>query len=89
MLKLATILTILATPALSSQCGPREQVIHGLENTYGETRVSGGLAQGGYIEIFTNEDTQTFTITVTLPNCQTCLVASGENYNHNKPMPNV
>ena len=69
------------TPGLAAaqqQCGPRTAVIERLSEDYGETRQSIGLAQGNrVIEVFASPDSGTWTITVTLPNGMTCLVAAG------------
>jgi len=63
------------------KCAPRDAVIERLAGTYGETRQSIGLGeQGMMIETFASENTGTWTITVTNPNGQTCLVASGRSF---------
>ena len=60
-------------------CGPREIVVERLAEGYGETRQSIGLgANNAVIEVFASEESGTWTITVTTPNGQTCLVASGQ-----------
>jgi len=62
-------------------CAAREAVVDRLANTYGESRQSIGLGeQGMMIETFASSDTGTWTITVTTPNGQTCLVASGQSW---------
>ena len=62
-------------------CGERAQVVNRLADGYGETRQSIGLgADNSVIEVFASEETGTWTITVTLPNGMTCLVASGQAY---------
>lgn len=62
-------------------CGDRAQVVNRLAEGYGETRQSIGLgADNSVIEVFASEETGTWTITVTLPNGMTCLVASGLAY---------
>lgn len=68
-------------PALaqaSANCGPREVVIHQLANSYGESRQSIGIgANNTVVEVFGNQETGSWTITVTRPGGPTCLVASG------------
>ena len=65
----------------SRHCGERAQVVNRLAEGYGESRRSMGLgSNNSVIEIFASEETGTWTITVTLPNGQTCLVASGMAY---------
>lgn len=62
-------------------CGERAQIVNRLSEGYGETRQSMGLgSDNSVIEMFASEETGTWTITVTLPNGMTCLVASGQAY---------
>lgn len=65
----------------SRNCAPRDTVLTRLSQGYGETRQSLGLgAQGAVVEVFASTETGTWTITVTLPNGMTCLVASGQSF---------
>lgn len=74
---------ILATQAAqAAQCGPRDQVVAGLATRFDEVRRGAGLTaapdgQAQVIEVFTSA-AGSWTITVTLPDGITCLVASGE-----------
>lgn len=62
-------------------CADRETVVDRLAEGYGESRQSMGMgANNSVIEIFASIETGTWTITVTLPNGQTCLVASGQSF---------
>lgn len=62
-------------------CAPREVVLERLANGYGETRRSIGLGvNNAVIEVFASTETGTWTITVTLANGMTCLVASGQAF---------
>ena len=64
-----------------AQCGPRDMVVQTLADRYGETRRSLGLAgptQG--MELFASDDTGTWTITLTMPDGVTCMVASGQGF---------
>ena len=64
-----------------TQCDARDRVLAFLAERYGETRRSLGLAgDAAVMELFAAEDTGTWTITVTLPDGQMCLVASGSAY---------
>ncbi|MEL6644470.1 MAG: hypothetical protein AAFQ79_11075 [Pseudomonadota bacterium] len=66
------------TPA---NCAPRDHVVSRLASEYGESRRSIGLAANNRVmEVFAAEDTGTWTITVTLPDGITCLVASGQAF---------
>lgn len=70
-----------ATAQQNRNCAPREAVVERLATTYGESRQSVGLGeQGVMIETFASANTGTWTITVTTPNGQTCLVASGQSW---------
>ncbi len=73
---------VTTTPALAQQnCGPRQVVVERLQGHYGETRRSIGMAtQGRVVEVFASAESGTWTITVTLPNGMTCLVASGQAF---------
>ncbi|SPH24831.1 hypothetical protein DEA8626_03864 [Defluviimonas aquaemixtae] len=65
------------------QCADRSAVVAELAARYGETRRGIGLAAGNAVmEIFASDDTGTWTITMTTAGGLTCLVASGENYDH-------
>lgn len=86
---------VLATQQLMAQsrnCAPREGVIERLTQTYGEKRQSIGLVgQDTMMEMFASTRTGSWTITVTLPDGMTCLVASGQGYKPiaDAPKPNV
>ncbi len=65
----------------AQNCGPRDRVLVALAERYGESRQSIGLgANNQVVEVFASLETGTWTITVTLPNGTTCLVASGQAY---------
>lgn len=75
----------LAAQSTSAQgarnCAPREVVVERLAEKYGESRQSVGLgANNAMVEVFAAGDTGTWTITVTMANGLTCLVASGQSY---------
>ncbi|MEX0305826.1 MAG: hypothetical protein AB3N12_00435 [Ruegeria sp.] len=63
------------------QCAPRDNVIKRLVENYGETRRGIGIArQGAIMELYASDNTGSWTITVTLPDGITCLVASGQAF---------
>ncbi len=67
--------------AQNRNCAPRADVIERLAGTYGETRKGIGIArQGAVMEVFASDETGSWTITVTLPDGMTCLVASGQSF---------
>jgi hypothetical protein len=75
-------LCAVATVAVASpQCGLRASVLEQLADRYGEARRGIGIAANGMVmELFANTGSQSWTITVTTPQGQTCLVASGTGY---------
>jgi hypothetical protein len=80
------IATLFLTSAAVAQtaatpCAERAKVVERLTTTYGETVQSMGLgANNGMMEVFASEESGTWTITVTMPNGQTCLIASGQAF---------
>lgn len=63
------------------RCAPHDVVAHQLADLYGETRRTIGLAQDNTVmELYAAEASGTWTLTVTLPNGLTCLVATGTAY---------
>ena len=76
---------ILATQYANAQqrqsCADRAIVVARLHDQYGESRQSIGLGQNNAVmEVFASPDTGTWTILVSLPSGQSCLVASGQSW---------
>jgi hypothetical protein len=70
-----------AWPQATAQCGGRASVEQTLTGQYGETRRGMGMAANNMVmELWANADTGSWTITVTTAQGQTCLVASGQNF---------
>ena len=72
-----------ATPQAEAQgrqaCAEREQVVQKLEERFGETLRSIGLHQNdGVVEIYSSEQTGTWTILMTRPDGMSCLLAAGQ-----------
>lgn len=62
----------------ASNCADRSFVLNELAAKYRETRRAMGLAANNtMMEMFASADTGTWTLTVTMPDGTTCLVASG------------
>lgn len=62
-------------------CAPRPHVLERLSDKFGETRKGIGLgSNNAVVEVFSSDKTGTWTITVTMPNGFTCLVAMGEAF---------
>ncbi len=67
--------------AQARNCAPRADVLQRLTEAYGETRRGIGITrQGAVMELFASDQSGSWTITVTLPDGMTCLVASGQAY---------
>jgi len=67
--------------AQSNRCATRDIVVAQLAEKYGETRQSVGLGSNeALVEVFASTQTRTWTITVTLPGGQTCIVAAGSSF---------
>jgi hypothetical protein len=65
----------------ATQCGARDNVLTTLSDKYAETRRGMGLAaNNGVVEVFASDTTGSWTITVTMPNGTTCLIASGQSF---------
>ncbi len=65
----------------SSNCGERAKVVNHLNANFGESRRGIGVAgNNSVVEVYASAETGTWTITVTLANGMTCLLASGGNY---------
>lgn len=74
---------LVATTAAAQMqpCADRDKVIDRLNNTYGETVRSMGLgANNGMMEVYASEETGSWSITMTMPDGQTCLIASGQAF---------
>jgi hypothetical protein len=77
------IALLAATPIAEAQtrqaCAKRDQVVRKLEEKFGETLRSIGLHQSdGVVEVYSSEETGTWTILVTRPDGVSCLMASGQ-----------
>ncbi|MEO0912988.1 MAG: hypothetical protein AAFY59_08360 [Pseudomonadota bacterium] len=73
--------TLSAGSAAAQQrpCGERDQIVERLGNKYGEARTARGLSHNnGMVEVYASEETGTWTILITLPSGETCLVAAGD-----------
>ena len=62
-------------------CGPREQVVKMLQTQHDEVPVSMGLAvNGAVVEVFSRADGSSWTLVMTRPDGNSCLMASGESW---------
>jgi hypothetical protein len=78
---LAAILAASQVAHSAPQCDSREAVTALLADRYNESRRAIGIAgQSAVMELFAANETGTWSITITLPDGQMCLMASGSNY---------
>ena len=72
---------VIFSPAEAAQCAAHDVVAQNLATQFGEVRRSIGLAQDNTVmETYASAETGTWTMTLTLPNGQTCLVAAGDHF---------
>ena len=83
---LLLILTIsaFATPALAVKCGNREKVVEHLQSKYSEQLTVGGLQRArdsmSVMEVWSSQETGTYTVLLTAPDGITCIVAAGTDF---------
>ena len=84
----ATVVALGVAPAFAqSFCGDRVKVTAKLEKNYNERRSGLGLgSNGGVIELFTAES-GSWTILITMPGSVTCVLGSGEGWEHQRKLP--
>ncbi len=84
LLATATVfgMAAIAPPAhAQSACAPRATLAENLSKKYGEERIAGGLQSANQmIEVFSSPKTGSFTILLTKPNGQSCIVSSGKSW---------
>src|SRR5687768_10222694 len=62
-------------------CVKRVDLIKHLSNKYHEAPAAVGLADNGsLLEVFASKSGETWTVTVTMPNGISCMVATGQNW---------
>jgi hypothetical protein len=85
ILTAVAILTFSPIPAdaqnIPTSCGVRTDVVAHLDKKFGEQRNNMMLdARGNLVELFSNLDTGSWTLTVTIPDGPTCVLSSGESF---------
>ncbi len=84
MIRLLALFFLTPSLAWASNCALRSDIANGLTEKYGEHLHGVGLmTKNGnpvVLEIWVNEDTDTFTVLMTYPTGTACMVAAGENY---------
>lgn len=86
----AALAVLFAWPAYGQQCLPRDAFVAIAARDYGEARTFVGLVadQSGFVEMYANADTGSWTLIVSTPDGQSCIVATGEYYDMtNDPLP--
>jgi len=89
----ATLLfgVIAVVPSLSharQACAERNSIVSGLGDKFGETHIGGGLqSETQMVEVWMSQSTGSFTILVTTPDGQSCIVSSGKNWTSFEPRP--
>lgn len=75
-----------APPAQAASCGDRTAMTEKLQSGYSERLTAGGLQttrpQATVIEVWSSDETGTFTVLVTHPNGISCVVATGSSFFH-------
>ncbi|MCW1919686.1 hypothetical protein NX862_13060 [Rhodobacter sp. KR11] len=67
-------------------CAPHDTIAGALSDQYGESAHAMGLAEDSTVmELYAAPQTGTWTLTVTMPNGVTCLVATGKNFETIQP----
>lgn len=83
----AAVAAMIAAPAFAQSAGPgpacvkRTDLIKHLEAKYHEAPSAVGIADNGaLLEVFSSKSGETWTVTVTMPNGISCMVASGQQW---------
>jgi hypothetical protein len=85
LLPATAVLLTLAGPAAAEPdrpCADRATVVERLESRFGETLHSLGVNQSNVVEVYASQETGSWTILVTMPNGKSCLLASGQLWEH-------
>lgn len=71
-----------------SNCGNRDHVISSLSDRFSERHVASGFqSEAGLMEIWASDTDSTWTILLTRPDGQTCIMASGTHWLENSMVP--
>ncbi|MEQ8394965.1 hypothetical protein [Thalassobaculum sp.] len=79
-----------ATPATAQSarfCAPdADALVQRLGAQYGEALSAAGVdANGGFVQVYSNGETGTWTIAITIPGGPTCIVSAGEGWTVEAP----
>lgn len=71
-----------------TNCGDRDHVIASLADKYSERHIASGFqSAAGLMEIWASDSDNTWTILLTRPDGQTCIMASGTHWLENMMVP--
>jgi hypothetical protein len=80
----AALIVVTATPTVAAQkqlCVKRPKIVRHLAKKFSETPVAIGLSRsGGVVELLSSDKGGSWTIILTTPDGNSCLVAAGENW---------
>ena len=82
------LVSLLATTSAWGQevCPPRHEIEDYLAAEFQERPVASGIANnGGVIEVFSSDELGTWTIIITMPTGQSCMIAAGQDW-ENQPV---
>lgn len=78
-----------ATPGVAGHCADRETVVDRLQTHYDEQPTAAGLQTGdtaqALVEVWSSQETGTFTVMMTMPDGMTCIVATGTDWHQQAP----
>lgn len=73
-----------STPAVAAKCAERDQIVDRLQSNYAEHLTVGGLQRvqnsTSVMEIWSSQETGTYTVLLTKPNGTSCIVAAGTDF---------
>jgi len=76
------------TAQARAMCADRDKVVASLSDRYSERHLASGLQSAfGLMEIWVSESDRTWTILLTQPDGQTCVMASGTHWLEQNVMP--
>lgn len=86
VLALSLLLPLSSALAAEKTCASRADILDHLAYKYAEAPVAVGLANnGGVIEVLSSGHGETWTIIITMPDGESCMVAAGEGWDQLSP----
>jgi hypothetical protein len=76
--------------AQAPNCNKRVEIVRHLATVYAEAPVALGTASNGsVVELFHSKDGRSWTLTITAPDGETCMIAAGEDWNRLPPVERI